>query len=1034
MEYDVDAANLSNMSTNWTLIFQTHSQSPGEAHAAAIRLMQRYAGAVHRYLLKAINDPDAADELAQDFALRFLRGEFRHCDPQNGRFRDFVKRALQNLINDNYRRKRATVSLDDRGPQPAAADAGIADFEEQFAESWRKDLLERAWQSVEELEKNTGQPYHTVLRTKVSQPDLTSDKLADQLSATLRKSYTARVARQVLQRSRQKFVEYLLTEVLASLDNPTRDDLEQELRELNLLRYVSPFLRRRHASFPDGPTAAQPTQTSATGTTSCEGPEQGAGLTPAPEWPSPSIGRADGSQATEPILLDQIIAAKREPGRLDNVAEVVAEAFLALESSPYDPVVARSKIEAAIQLIDLKLDMMDAPAALTAARQRLQELLARVEGSVSLSATLDQLLVEDTAIRDVTQADAKTTSALRQPEAVPSQLATIRRHTDVSFPAEVQAAKVYNLRLQLVPATIVLPSGETCERPKPHSHDATLDLLVPPLPPPDALPVPIKLTVSVAAENFEIEGPARAEIAVPLEGKSPAVQFGLRGLEIGPGRIMIDFAQDGRPAGSVDLTPVIVGSGAAFRPFAGLAPTSLDLSLDLETGTARASPDVVLKVFEHRLSGHPGRLHFVLSSNHPALADLPVLDGDLGTLDLRTDVADWVSEQLRVVGTLAGNAEASADEGARILASVGFNLFEHLLPPAVQEMSWTLRERGVKTIMVLSDEPHIPWELVKPFRADPVTGAILSEDSFWGESYALAHWLRGRPPMSRLTVARVVGIAAAFSEFIPGSIFRPGRPPTELRATSIRDMVRIDATSTDSDVVPETGDNDSGHTVSDTHTEHAGVNLEVGAQDPAITHGDCQRSPESAAVFDEELGVLRAFEALGARVERLPALRQALRQAFEEGSFDLLHLVSHGTFGGPDAADATAVYLDDGVFTAAELSPRMAAALRRSAPLVIFNTCHCGRTGFSITRLGSWGAHLVRLGCGAFIGALWPVSDRAALAFARAFYQQLTNERPLGEAVRQARLRSARAVPRRPDLVGLLLFCRSHGSARARAP
>src|SRR5205807_1819530 len=126
---------------------------------------------------------------------------------------------------------------------------------------------------------------------------------------------------------------------------------------------------------------------------------------------------------------------------------------------------------------------------------------------------------------------------------------------------------------------------------------------------------------------------------------------------------------------------------------------------------------------------------------------------------------------------------------------------------------------------------------------------------------------------------------------------------------------------------------------------------------------------------------LRSLEALGARVDRLPALRGAVRRAFEEGSFDLLHLVSHGSFDGLTRGDASAVYLDDGAFTAAELSPMMAAALRRTAPLVIFNTCHGGRIGFSVTQLGSWGAHLVRLGCGGFVSALWPVSDRAALAF-----------------------------------------------------
>jgi DNA-directed RNA polymerase specialized sigma24 family protein len=237
--------HLSQMSTQWTMVFQAHSGTPDEAHIAASQLMCRYAGAVHRYLLKALKDADAADELDQEFALRFLRGDFRNSDPNRGRFRDYVKRAVQNLINDHYRRKRPTVSLDARAMEPAVADTGIADFDEQFIESWRKDLLERAWSSLAELEKNTGQPYHTVLRTKVSHPDITSEKLASQLSRSLKKPYTGGALRQTLQRSREKFVDYLLTEVRASLHNPSRDEVERELIDLNLLHYCRPFMKRR---------------------------------------------------------------------------------------------------------------------------------------------------------------------------------------------------------------------------------------------------------------------------------------------------------------------------------------------------------------------------------------------------------------------------------------------------------------------------------------------------------------------------------------------------------------------------------------------------------------------------------------------------------------------------------------------------------------------------------------------------------------------------------------------------------------------
>ena len=220
--------HLSQMSTQWTMVFQAHSGTPDEAHIAASQLMCRYAGAVHRYLLKALKDPDAADELDQEFALRFLRGDFRNSDPNRGRFRDYVKRAVQNLINDHYRRKRPVISLDARTPEPAVADTGIADFEQQFIESWRKDLLERAWSSLAELEKNTGQPYHTVLRSKVSHPDLTSDKLA--------RSALDDAEEAVHRRGRSPDPSALTREIrrlpahrsARQPPNPTRDELEQE--------------------------------------------------------------------------------------------------------------------------------------------------------------------------------------------------------------------------------------------------------------------------------------------------------------------------------------------------------------------------------------------------------------------------------------------------------------------------------------------------------------------------------------------------------------------------------------------------------------------------------------------------------------------------------------------------------------------------------------------------------------------------------------------------------------------------------------
>src|SRR5262249_8409202 len=78
---DADDPNphLSQIETHWSAVFLAH-RGPRDAAAEAQRaLMERYGGAVHRYLLASLRDPEAADDLAQEFALRFLRGDFRRA-------------------------------------------------------------------------------------------------------------------------------------------------------------------------------------------------------------------------------------------------------------------------------------------------------------------------------------------------------------------------------------------------------------------------------------------------------------------------------------------------------------------------------------------------------------------------------------------------------------------------------------------------------------------------------------------------------------------------------------------------------------------------------------------------------------------------------------------------------------------------------------------------------------------------------------------------------------------------------------------
>jgi len=235
---------LSELSTNWTMLFQAHHGTPEQVNDALRLLMLRYSGAVHRYLLKTVGNPEAVRELDQEFALRFLKGKFLKYDPKVGRFRDYVKRAVRNLMIDYHRQKGKTRRLDTSMEMAVVGENGLEDLEDRIIEAWRDDLLDRAWDSLHAYEARTGQPYHTVLKFRVTHPDETAAEMAEQIAPTLGRPLSPGAFRQLLQRAREKWAGALIDEVKVSLKTPTRDNLEEELADLRLLHLCKPVLKR----------------------------------------------------------------------------------------------------------------------------------------------------------------------------------------------------------------------------------------------------------------------------------------------------------------------------------------------------------------------------------------------------------------------------------------------------------------------------------------------------------------------------------------------------------------------------------------------------------------------------------------------------------------------------------------------------------------------------------------------------------------------------------------------------------------------
>ena len=241
-----DDLHLSRIETLWSAVRQAHGDNSA-VQPAQQALLARYGGAVRRYALASLRNEDAADEVFQEFALRFVRGDFGMAGPELGRFRSFLKTVVYRLIVDYQRRQKKRLRESPMHSNLAELAAGTDDASDDalFRTSWRDELLARCWKKLADDEQQTGTPHYTALRFRVDHADQRSPELAEGLSEKLGKPINAGAVRALLHRARESFAELLLAEVMESLARGSLNEAEEELIDLDLLEYCRPALDRR---------------------------------------------------------------------------------------------------------------------------------------------------------------------------------------------------------------------------------------------------------------------------------------------------------------------------------------------------------------------------------------------------------------------------------------------------------------------------------------------------------------------------------------------------------------------------------------------------------------------------------------------------------------------------------------------------------------------------------------------------------------------------------------------------------------------
>jgi DNA-directed RNA polymerase specialized sigma24 family protein len=232
---------LESMVTRWSLVRVAHDASTVPASKARNELVLRYSDATKNYIRGIVRDEASAEEIAQNAVLRMLSGDFAGADPNRGRFRDLLKVAARNMVRNHWakEKRRRAAALD----VESLEETNEPDDAEAWVSNWRQNTLDLTWKALEKFERSRpGSHAYTLLKLRAGFPDASSEELAERLSEAVDEKVTSEAARQKLRRARVKFAELLVDEVADGLQNPSADEVEEELAALGLIEYIRKLL------------------------------------------------------------------------------------------------------------------------------------------------------------------------------------------------------------------------------------------------------------------------------------------------------------------------------------------------------------------------------------------------------------------------------------------------------------------------------------------------------------------------------------------------------------------------------------------------------------------------------------------------------------------------------------------------------------------------------------------------------------------------------------------------------------------------
>ncbi|MCK5616471.1 CHAT domain-containing protein, partial [Candidatus Pacearchaeota archaeon] len=254
---------------------------------------------------------------------------------------------------------------------------------------------------------------------------------------------------------------------------------------------------------------------------------------------------------------------------------------------------------------------------------------------------------------------------------------------------------------------------------------------------------PPEIEVVISAHGFDIEGNSTSTLLIDREDDS-YTRFVLIPRMSGKQQIRVDLYQHGRRIGTMRKNVIVISEPEEI----GIKQPDTHGSLEMRFAPLIPPPDLEIYV---ELDTHDNRtLYFRL---HSTRGSVGYNHAKFGQVTLQ----DSPREKMQAIyNELSEMARYSGEDAQRRISTIGNNLWDELIPDKLKNEYWRFKSR-VKSMLITSDEPWIPWEVMKPYRYNDDDER--ENAPFLCQQFSMSRWLSGPGTVDLLPVGVAIPVA-----------------------------------------------------------------------------------------------------------------------------------------------------------------------------------------------------------------------------------------------------------------------------------